>query len=117
MSINNWGIINNGGVFESLMHAILHTENAKVSLFCRSGKDNAIDARSEDGTHIYQAKYSKNMTMDSAIVLAKREFDEFYALLKGEAQKVSYDEFFAPVYIMNAINRSLVSGKEETINY
>lgn len=49
--------------------------------------------------------------------LAKVEFDEFYDLLKGEAQKVSYDSFFAPVYIMNAINRSLVSGKEETINY
>lgn len=49
--------------------------------------------------------------------LAKAEFDEFYALLKGEAQKPSYADFFAPVYILNAINRSLKSGKEETINF
>jgi len=49
--------------------------------------------------------------------LAKIEFDEFYALLKGEEQKVSLDDFFATVYILNAIDRSLKSGKEEKINF
>lgn len=45
-----------------------------------------------------------------------REFEEFYALLSGAAQKISYEEFAAPVFIMNAILRSLESGKEEAVH-
>lgn len=45
------------------------------------------------------------------------EFMEYYKLLKGGEQDLSYEEFFAPVYIMNAIIRSLDSGKEEEITY
>lgn len=44
-----------------------------------------------------------------------REFAEFYEILCGKEQPQSYDEFFAPVYILNAIYRSLESGKEEII--
>lgn len=80
MSINNWGVINNGGVFESLMHAILYAENQSVSLFCRPGKDSAIDAKSADGTCIYQAKYRKDMSMDNAIELAKSELEKIKGL-------------------------------------
>ena len=43
------------------------------------------------------------------------EFDEFYKLLCGEKQKISYEDFIAPVYIMNAIKRSMDSGKEEKV--
>ena len=44
------------------------------------------------------------------------EFEEFYKLLKGGEQKQSYKEFIAPVFIMNAMERSLKNGKEEVIN-
>lgn len=44
-----------------------------------------------------------------------KEFMEFYHLLKGEPQPQSYEEFFAPVYICNAIEKSRLSGKEEPI--
>ncbi len=47
----------------------------------------------------------------------KKEFMEFYELLLGHPQKKSYEDIFAPVYIHNAIERSLNSGKEETINF
>ncbi len=46
----------------------------------------------------------------------KREFMTFHDLLCGKPQKQSYEEFFTPVYIMNAINRAITSGKEEEIN-
>lgn len=46
-----------------------------------------------------------------------REFHTFYDLLKGEKQHLSYDELFSPVFIMNAIERSLNSGNEEKILY
>jgi hypothetical protein len=42
----------------------------------------------------------------------KIEFDEFYSLLCGEAQKKSYEDFIAPVFVMNAIKRSLDIGEE-----
>ena len=47
---------------------------------------------------------------------SSREFHTFYELLKGGEQKQSYDEIFAPVYIMNAMKRSLESGREEKVN-
>ena len=47
--------------------------------------------------------------------LYAKEFMEFYHLLKGEPQPQSYEEFFAPVYICNAIEKSRLSGKEEPI--
>lgn len=46
----------------------------------------------------------------------EREFREFYDLLLGEKQKQSYEDFFAPVFVMNAIDRSMQSGKEECVN-
>lgn len=46
----------------------------------------------------------------------RREFMMFYELLSQKKQPQSYEEFFTPVYIMNAINRSMTSGKEEIIN-
>ncbi|MBR5519529.1 MAG: Gfo/Idh/MocA family oxidoreductase [Clostridia bacterium] len=42
------------------------------------------------------------------------EFMEFYRLLQGGASK-DYREFIAPVFIHNAIERALASGKEEPI--
>ena len=45
-----------------------------------------------------------------------REFEEYYALLSGEEQKLTYEEFAAPVFVMNAILRSLESGKEEAVH-
>lgn len=44
-----------------------------------------------------------------------KEFEEFYKLLKGEPQAQSYEEFIAPVFILNAIDRSMKSSKEEVI--
>ena len=44
------------------------------------------------------------------------EFDEFCALLRGGEQKQSYRDFIAPVFVLNAIHRSLASGMEEAVH-
>ena len=44
-----------------------------------------------------------------------KEFNEFYNILKGGEQKVSYDDFIAPVFLINAIMRSMESGAEEKV--
>ena len=41
---------------------------------------------------------------------------EFAELLNGGEQNISYKEFISPVFILNAIERSMKSGKEEMIN-
>ena len=46
----------------------------------------------------------------------KMEFNSFYGLLCGEKQRLSYKDFIAPVFVLNAIQRSLDSGNEEKIN-
>ncbi len=45
----------------------------------------------------------------------KEEFDEFYDILSGGEQKTRFDDLIAPVFVMNAIKRSLDSGKEENV--
>lgn len=57
--------------------------------------------------------YSFPVTSSSECFLT--EFDEFYGLLQGKAQSISYEDFIAPVFVLNAINRSLDSGKEESV--
>ena len=46
----------------------------------------------------------------------ERELSEFYSLLSGEDMPRSYEEIISPVFIMNAIERSLKSGKEECVS-
>lgn len=46
----------------------------------------------------------------------EKEFEEYFSVLFGAEQKCSYKEFFAPVYIMNAMVRSIESGKKEYVN-
>ena len=45
----------------------------------------------------------------------RAEFDEFYRILLGGQQNQSYEDFIAPVFVLNAIHRSLRSGREEPI--
>ena len=44
-----------------------------------------------------------------------RELDEFCDLLRGGEQTVTYEDFIAPVFTLNAIHRSLESGQEEAV--
>lgn len=48
--------------------------------------------------------------------LFEREFESFNKLLLGGASRKSYEDFFAPVFVLNALNRSLESGNEEIVN-
>ncbi|MBO5945623.1 MAG: Gfo/Idh/MocA family oxidoreductase [Clostridia bacterium] len=45
------------------------------------------------------------------------EFNDFYTLLKGGDATVSYEDLFSSVYVMNAIEKALHSGKPEKVSY
>ena len=57
----------------------------------------------------------KEFTVDGKNPCFKAEWDEFYNLLSGAEQVASYHGFIAPVFVMNAIFRSMESGKEEEV--
>lgn len=68
----------------------------------------------------YAVRYAEKAVQGGKVDLSDKtpfynEFDSFYKLLCGEEQKISYDDFISPVFIMNAIERSIVSGKEEVV--
>jgi len=73
-----------------------------------------------EDNHLYYAAINCEHAYDGASYglenCFQKEFMGFYDLLCGKPQKQSYEEFFAPVYIMNAIARAIKSGKEEVIH-
>ena len=73
-----------------------------------------------DGNYLYYAarmaeSSSHGFEIPSSSSWFYKEFKEFYKLLSGEEQTETYEEFVSPVFIMNAITRSLESGKEEAV--
>ena len=92
----------------SQIHVLFHYESYDcVGLFCNNSY------------HYYAARMaettSKGFEIPSTNDWFYREFSEFYGILSGEVQAIGYDEFISPVMILNAIVRSLESGKEEPI--
>ena len=73
-----------------------------------------------EGYYSYYAERSSENSVHGEVfplsICFATEFDEYYSLLCGGEQKKSYEDFIAPVFVLNAIQRSLDSGKEETVN-
>lgn len=73
-----------------------------------------------DGNYLYYAarmaeKSASAFTIPTTKDWYYREFSEFYGLLNGETSGCDYESFISPVFIMNAILRSLKSNKEEPV--
>ena len=74
----------------------------------------------DKNNHYYAARVSEEETKGFDIPVTREwydwEFSEFHDLLFGGEQKIDYAPFIAPVFVMNAINRSILSGKEELVD-
>ncbi len=90
------------------IHVLFHYEDYDcVGLFC-------------DQKYVYYALRMSESAATGYVIPSTdewfyREFEEFYQLLCGAPQAMTYEEFASPVFIMNAIERSLNSGREETV--
>lgn len=96
-------------------------EKNEVMTFVARYKDYDIVGEFVEGNFTYyvSVSFEKDVIGDTFLVDASCfavEFEKFYKLLKGEAQRQTYKEFIAPIFILNAMHRSLISGKEETVN-
>lgn len=73
MPNRNWGLINSGECFEALATTLIFFEDHQAKLFGRRGKDGGQDARSGDGSTVFQAKYHESGSAARAIADAKSE--------------------------------------------
>lgn len=94
----------NGGQIHVLFH---YGDYDCVGLFCDEKYVYYVSRMSESGSSGYEVVFTSDWYY--------REFKEFHDLLCGGDQPQSYEEFISPVFIMNAIERSLKSGREEMI--
>ena len=90
-----------------------------VSVVFRYEGYDVIGLYTEFSNHYYVSVALGGETLASNATIGTdcftREFDEFCELLTGGEQKVSYGDFIAPVFVLNAIHRSLASGREEPV--
>lgn len=92
----------------SQIHVLFHyTDYDCVGLFCDKNNVYYASRMSEKGTKSFDIPITSEWFL--------REFNEFYGLLSGKEQTIGYEEFISPVFIMNAIERSLASGCEELV--
>lgn len=76
MAERSWGLITSGAAFEALATTLVFFEDQSAALFGRRGKDGGQDARSGDGTLVYQAKHHENESAALAIKDALGEADK-----------------------------------------
>lgn len=73
-----------------------------------------------DGENVYAASaYCGEKVLGGAYSLDglfEKEFAGFNKLLNDKKSPKSYEDFVAPVFVANAISRSVESGKEEKVN-
>lgn len=67
MPERKWGAISSGATFESLATTVVFFDDPGAALFGRRGKDGGQDARSGDGTLVFQAKHHENGSSAAAI--------------------------------------------------
>lgn len=94
----------------SQIHVLFHyTDYDCVGLFCDRNYIYYASRMSERGT--------SNFDIPATNEWFEREFCEFYKLLSGGEQTATYKDIAAPVFIMNAIDRALKSGRKENVEY
>ena len=75
------------------------------------------------GVNYYAARVAVKETQGAVIPGSEMkqwyygEFKEFADTLDGKPQPMSYEDFAAPVCILNAIDKASASGKEEPVSY
>lgn len=105
------------GRFPKSVQATAHGEHITVVFHY---EDYDVTGEFTEGIFTYYAARSaeKGVCCSELIIGSEcfeAEFDAFYDLLEGKEQELTYEAFMAPVFVLNAIQRSLQTGKAELI--
>ena len=96
-------------------------KNTNISVIFRFEDFDVFGFYGAHSSHYHISRFSLNDTESEKIVLTedvfREEFSLFYKLLKNEDIEQDIKRFTAPVYILNAIEKSYKNGTEEFLNW
>ena len=96
-------------------------KNNHVSVVFRFNDFDVFGFYGASSSHYNITRFSLNDTESEKVVLTedvfREEFSGFYRLLKKEEVEQDMKRFMAPVYILNAIEKSFKNGTEEYIDW
>ena len=100
------------------VHAFPKAGGKPVTVVCRYDD---FDVTAHFGTKEYtitaHTQYGMFHTVvDSVTDAFQKEFEEFARTVRYNRMEVSFDTLLRPVFVLNAMNRSIESGKEEVIH-
>ena len=100
------------------VHAFVKNEGKAVTVVCRyddfdvtahfGTKDYAITVHTQGGI--------LHRVVDSGIDGFQREFEDFARTVRYNKMEISFEKLLRPVFVLNAMNRSIESGKEEEVH-
>jgi hypothetical protein len=99
------------------------TVDKQTTVIFHYGKFDCVGIYVESNHKYYASVMTEKATLGGEIHpdekndLLLKQFSEFNSLLHGGEQRTTYDRLIAPIFIMNAIKRSIDNGTEQTINY
>ncbi len=98
-----------------------YSAGKQKTVIFRYEKYDVVGIFSEGSWKYYAARfahggsYGGELNMSNSGIWFKREFAAFNALVDGGEQQMSFDDFVAPVFVMNAIKESMDSGEEVVV--
>lgn len=100
------------------VRAFLNRESGKITVICRY---DGFDVSAHFGTKDYTAAvYAENITLFKTVDFTsdcfRYEFEDFSRTVRYNRMEISFETLLRPVFVLNAINRSLESGKEEPVH-
>lgn len=107
-------------IFGLYPESVLATPKGDVVNLRVSYGDFIVSADYVEHNYLYYAALSAEKCVKSGVIEVgepcfETEFKNFYSILRGEPQAESYDEFMAPMLLMEAVARSMKSGREEPL--
>lgn len=110
-----------GSVFGYGVKKVMATQNDnKVSVVFRYDNFD-IFGNYTQGANVYHVDVIRYTGLESKKInlngASKMEFEEFYQLLKGAEMTTTYNDFIKPVYIIDAIIKSMETGNFVEVNY
>ncbi len=110
-----------GSIFGYDVKSVFATQNDnKVSVIFRYA-DYDVMGNYTQGANVYHAVVIRKSGLESKKIdlngASKEEFEEFHQLLIGGEMQTTYNEFIKPVYIIDAIIKSMDAGTFVEVNY
>ncbi len=110
-----------GTVFGYDVKSVLATQNDNTVSVVFRYADFDVFGNYAHGANVYHVDVIRKSGLESRKIdlngASKMEFEEFYQLLNGGKMEIGYDDFIKPVYLIDAIIKSMETNTFVEVNY